>query len=861
MATTTTTRATPVVGRGWRSRRRSSSRRPWSWSSSSRAIADGVDGVDGLLALEDDAVRARARAMTRGDGGGAREGHGSNRNVVTYSPKVFVPVTKTCRDSCGYCAFVEAPSRTRRANYMTLEEIVSVARAGARAGATECLLTLGDRPEAKYDEVREELKEIFGGREDGSTAEYVALAADAVLKETGLIPHVNAGILTRDELRALRRVSASQGLMLETTSERLLLPGEAHFECDTKKPRARLRAIELAGEERIPFTSGLLVGIGETRRERIESLFALKRLHDKYGHIQELIIQNFLSKPNTAMASRPDCPLEELTWTVAMARVIFGAEMVIQAPPNLTPGQEDGWRALLRSGLNDWGGISPGVTPDFVNAEAPWPHVEELARVCHDEGYTLVPRLPVHPKYLRVDDKRTSVGGSPVWLDDHVAPFVRRLADAEFLARGVSWSPGRPESEFKKESVDIVGVNGGVPFRRTSKDPSTCIISHDVRAALAALASADQAFTDDDIVTCLQARGDDFDAVCSAADALREEQCGDIVSFANNRNINYTNICTLACTFCSFSKGKTRAEEVELRGNPYLLDFDEVSRRTAEAWARGATEVCMQGGIHPSFTGEDYLGFIRAAKAGAPDIHVHAFSPLEISHGAQTMKMTTREYLKLLFDAGLGSLPGTAAEVLDDEVRKTLCPDKLTAAEWLQVVEDAHSVGVPTTSTIMFGHIDADGPHAWARHLRSIRDLHARTHGFTEFVPLPFVHFEAPAYRSGNSRKGPTLRECVLMHAVARLVLGPVGIKNIQASWVKMGPELASHLLHAGCNDMGGTLMNESITRAAGATFGQEIDSTRMREIIASAGRIPRQRTTLYADVTTLYADVTTVVP
>ena len=800
--------------------------------------------MDGLLALGDDETRARAReamtTRTTTSGGGIGMWN-RNRNVVTYSPKVFVPVTKTCRDACGYCAFAETPSGTK-ASYMTLEEIVRV----ARAGATECLLTLGDRPEAKYAEVREELKEIFGGREDGSTAEYVALAAEKVLAETGLIPHINAGILTRDELRALRRVSASQGLMLETTSERLLLPGEAHFACDTKKPQTRLRAIALAGEERIPFTSGLLIGIGETRRERLESLFALKRLHDKHGHIQELIIQNFLSKPNTAMASRPDCPLDELTWTVAVARVIFGADMVIQAPPNLTPGQEDGWRALLRSGLNDWGGISPGVTPDFVNAEAPWPHVEELARVCHEEGYTLVPRLPVHPKYLRVDDKRTNVGGFPVWLDEHVAPFVRRLADAEFLARGVSWSPGRPENE-RKESVDIVGVNGGVPFRRTGREQRK--VSHDVRAALDALASADEGFTDDDIVTCLQARGDDFDAVCSAADALRKEQCGDIVSFANNRNINYTNICTLACTFCSFSKGKTRAEEVELRGNPYLLDFDEVSRRTAEAWARGATEVCMQGGIHPSFTGEDYLGFIRAAKAGAPDVHVHAFSPLEISHGAQTMKMTTREYLKLLSDAGLGSLPGTAAEVLDDEVRKTLCPDKLTAAEWLRVVEDAHSVGVPTTSTIMFGHIDADGAHAWARHLRSIRDLHARTHGFTEFVPLPFVHFEAPAYRSGNSRKGPTLRECVLMHAVARLVLGPVGIKNIQASWVKMGPDLASHLLHAGCNDMGGTLMNESITRAAGATFGQEIDSTRMREIITSAGRIPRQRTTLYADV------------
>jgi len=798
----------------------------------SRARARGNAGttMEEVLALDDAALREAARARVEGS------------NVATFSAKVFVPVTKACRDECGYCAFVEAPGKGKR-SYMTIDEIVDVARRGKKAGATECLLTLGDRPELKYDNVREELNELLG-RRGGSTADYVAIAAERVLAETGLIPHVNAGILTRAELKMLRRVSASQGLMLESTSERLLLPGEAHFECDTKKPQTRLRAIALAGEERIPFTSGLLIGIGETRRERLESLFALKDLHDKYGHIQELIIQNFLAKPNTAMENHPNPSIEELTWTVAAARVIFGADMVIQAPPNLTPGQEDGWRALLRSGINDWGGISPGVTPDFVNAEAPWPHLDALSRVCHEEGFTLAPRLPVHPKYLRVDDQRTSVGGSAFWLDDNVSPFVRRLADAEFLARGVSWSPGRPESN-EKESVDIVGVDGGVPFRRTGNEKRR--VSNNVSAALHALAN-DENYSNDDIVALLQARGDDFDFVCTAADALRKEQCGDIVSFANNRNINYTNICSLACTFCSFSKGKTKAEEVELRGKPYLLDFDEVSRRTAEAWARGATEVCMQGGIHPSFTGEDYLGFIRAAKAGASEIHVHAFSPLEISHGAKSMGMSNREYLKLLSDAGLGSLPGTAAEVLDDEVRKSLCPDKLTASEWLAVVEDAHSVGLPTTSTIMFGHIDTDGAHAWARHLRAIRDLHIRTQGFTEFVPLPFVHFEAPVYKAGNSRKGPTLRECILMHAVARLVLGPVGIKNIQASWVKMGPELASHLLHAGCNDMGGTLMNESITRAAGATFGQEIDSTTMRQIIISAGRIPRQRTTLYAD-------------
>ena len=764
--------------------------------------------------------------------GGWREGaRRANANVVTFSPKVFAPLTRACRDACGYCAFVETPSSEGDGAgvYMTIEEVVAVARAGARAGATECLLTFGDRPEAAHEAARAALRRL--GCE--STVEYAVKACEAVMQETGLLPHVNAGVLTREELKMLRRVSASQGLMLESTSERLFEPGGAHEGCETKRPKIRLRCIELAGEERIPFTSGLLVGIGETREERVDALLALRDLHDAHGHIQELIIQNFLAKPGTAMENYPDTPLEELTWTVSAARLIFGPDMVIQAPPNLTPGQEAGWRELLRAGANDWGGISP-VTPDHVNAEAPWPHIEELSAVCAGEGFALVPRLAVHPEYLRLDDARASLGGSAAWLDANVAPYLRKLADGEFLVRGTTWSPGRPD-DAARDSVDVVGVNGAVPSHRRAE------CSEEVMASIAAILGKN--YDADDIVTCLQARGGDFDRVCQVANEMRQEQCGDVVTFVNNRNINYTNICTLACTFCSFSKGKA-AEE--LRGSPYLLDLDEVAERTREAWARGATEVCMQGGIHPSFTGEDYLAFIKAAKRGAPNIHIHAFSPLEIAHGAETLGLTTRDYLSVLKDAGLGSLPGTAAEVLDDDVRKTLCPDKLTTSEWLAVVEDAHAVGVPTTSTIMFGHVDADGPHAWARHLEAIRDLHVKTGGFTEFVPLPFVHFEAPTYRVGASRKGPTLRECILMHAVARLVLGPVGITNIQASWVKMGPEFASHLLHAGCNYMCGTLMNESITRAAGATFGQEIDAKEMRRLIAAAGRIPRQRTTVY---------------
>jgi len=806
------------------------------------------DAVGRLLAMSASEASAAALDVMRERSSRSSEASSSS-STVTFSPKVFVPLTRACRDACGYCAFVEDPTKKDVSSvYMSMDEILAVARAGARAGATECLFTFGDRPEAAHASAREALKAL--GYE--STIEYCVAACETVMRETGLLPHVNAGVLTRDELRMLRAVSASQGLMLETTSERLLEPGQAHAGCETKRPKTRLRVIEIAGEERIPFTSGLLIGIGETREERLDALFELKRLHDAHGHIQELIIQNFLAKPGTDMENHPNPPLEELTWTVAAARLIFGADMAIQAPPNLTPGQESGWRALLHAGANDWGGISP-VTPDHVNAEAPWPHISQLAAVCEEEGYTLVPRLPVHPKYLRLDNPSTSIGGANQWLDPNVAPYLRRLADAEFFVRGTSWSPGRPESADDDDGVDIVSVNGGVPFKRLQGKEQSSPTRRSSRILRAIDAISRNEYDENDIVACLQARGSDFDQVCKTANQLREEQCGDFVSFVNNRNINYTNICTLACTFCSFSKGKA-AEE--LRGSPYLLDLEEVERRTAEAWSRGASEVCMQGGIHPSFTGNDYLAFIQAAKRGAPDIHIHAFSPLEISHGAKTMKMSTREYLRLLKEAGLGSLPGTAAEVLDDKVRKVLCPDKLSAQEWLDVVADAHAVGVPTTSTIMFGHVDSDGPRAWARHLIALRDLHLKTGGFTEFVPLPFVHFEAPTYRSGNSRKGPTLRECILMHAVARLVLGPAGIVNIQASWVKMGPEFASHLLHAGCNDMGGTLMNESITRAAGATFGQEIDARAMRQIITSAGRQPRQRTTLYADVPVERIDV-----
>ncbi|BDA50059.1 FO synthase [Coccomyxa sp. Obi] len=783
---------------------------------------------------------------------------------VTFSPKVFIPLTRLCRDECGYCTFAQPPVPGRR-SYMTMEEVLQVSSIGAQQGATEVLFTLGDKPELQYPEARSELRQM--GHE--TTLEYVAAAAAMVTRETGLLPHINAGTMGLAEVQALRQVSAGQGLMLETASRRLMQPGMPHHNCPDKEPALRLATIEAAGQAVVPYTSGILVGIGETRLERIESLLALRDLHQQYGHIQELIIQNFVPKINTAMADTAEPPFNELLWTVAVARLLFGPTMNIQAPPNLTPGlagADLGWRALVNAGANDFGGISP-LTKDYVNPEKPWPHVADLAAAVAACGKALVPRLTVYPE---------TVNQAEQWFDssggrNSILAAVLRQADGSGLARGSKWCPGLSTSEEKATPANSFADRDGsahastsgagdlrssIPLPRMKKGvrrwqvevgasgllegcegPPT---SPEVKELLDRVLHRGHELSEDEITALFYARGADFDAICRAADTLRERLCGNTVAYAVNRNINYTNRCTYACGFCAFSKGRI-AEE--LRGAPYLLPYSEVTRRTAEAWDRGATEVCMQGGIHPDFTGDTYLRLLEAAKAGAPDVHVHAFSPLEVTQGAATLGWPLRKYLTALKDAGLGSLPGTAAEVLDDEVRAIICPDKLSTSLWLEVIETAHDVGLPTTSTIMFGHVD--GPRNWARHLMALRALQQRTAGITEFVPLPFVHMEAPIYLKGRARRGPTLHECFLMHAVARLVFG-AALPNIQASWVKMGPERAAALLSSGCNDMGGSIMNESITRAAGAKHGQELPPERMEELIIAAGRTPRQRTTLY---------------
>jgi FO synthase len=771
-------------------------------------------------------------------------GHG---RLVTYSPKVFIPLTKLCRDVCGYCTFARPPRRGERA-YMSEEEVLEVARSGAAAGCGEALFTLGDKPELRYRVAREELAALGCS----TTLEYLARCARLVLEETGLLPHVNPGVMTQADVRALRGVSASQGLMLETTAARLAQRGGPHWASPDKLPARRLETIEAAGEARVPFTTGILIGIGETRRDRLEALLAIRDLDERFGHIQEVIVQNFRAKPGTRMANATEPALDELLWTCAAARLVLGARRNIQAPPNLSYAD---FPRLLDAGISDWGGVSP-VTVDHVNPEAPWPELEQLREGTRSRGLELAPRLTVYPEYVAEPED---------WLDPAVAHHVLALADGEGLAREDDWAAGAPEQPFSRAAASFEGApsllpaaslqgkdahvgNGSVPnaFRTKAASPrAPCAprqaLSPPIAAALAKVRDAVE-LAEEDVAELFRARGHDFAAVVAAADVLRREMCGDTVSYVVTRNINYTNVCYFRCGFCAFSKGKLAAN---LRGAPYLVPLDEIVRRCEEAWERGGTEVCLQGGIHPAFTGDFYVDICRAIKEVLPDLHVHAFSALEVWQGAATLGLPLREYLERLQTAGLASLPGTAAEILDDEVRAVICPDKVTTDQWLEVHEIAHNVGLRSTTTIMFGHVD--GPRNWARHLVRLRDQQRRSGGFTEFVPLPFVHMEAPIYLQGRARRGPSFREAVLMHAVGRLALHP-WITNIQASWVKLGVAGAQAVLRAGANDLGGTLMNESISRAAGASHGQELPPEAMEAAIRAVGRTPRQRTTLYAD-------------
>ncbi len=772
--------------------------------------------------------------------------------VVTYSPKVFIPVTRLCRDRCHYCTFVETPgqaAREGREPYLSPDEILAVASDGAALGCLEALFTLGDRPEERWPEARAWLDE----RGYDSTLAYVRAMAVRVLEETGLLPHLNPGVMSWEELNRLKPVSPSMGMMLETTSRRLYeTKGLAHYGSPDKDPEVRMRVLEDAGRLSIPFTTGLLVGIGETLTERAETIFALRRVSRAYGAVQEVIVQNFRAKPDTAMRHTDDLDLDEYRAAIAVTRIVLGPKARVQAPPNLV--DLDECRALLAAGVDDWGGVSP-LTPDHVNPERPWPSLDRLREVTAEGGFELRARLTVHPEYVRA--------GEP-WLDPRISAHVAAVATTDGLARpdvrpsGLPWqepdggfaSVGRVDlhaavdSEGRTEDrrSDFANVYGDWDAVKSAADGVSrlaALAPQPPSEAIAALRAAEADpgnLSDEHALTLMTAEGDLLDQVCRLADDLRKETVGDEVTYVVNRNINFTNVCYVGCRFCAFAQRRTDADA-------YSLSLDQVADRAEEAWDLGATEVCMQGGIDPELPATGYFDLVTAVKQRVPDMHVHAFSPMEVVNGTARTGLSIEDFLIKAREAGLGSLPGTAAEILDDEVRWVLTKGKLPTRTWVEVVTTAHRLGIPTTSTMMYGHVD--NPRHWVGHLRVLSRIQDETGGFTEFVPLPFVHTSAPIYLAGVARPGPTLRDNLAVHAMARILLHG-RITNIQTSWVKLGVDGTRAMLKAGANDVGGTLMEETISRMAGSEHGSAKTVAELTEIGAGIGRPVRERTTTY---------------
>ena len=823
-----------------------------------RVLARARDGK----ALDRDEAATLMRA--RGEQLGSLLGHAARvrdaglvqagrPGVITYSRKVFIPVTRLCRDRCAYCTFVTVPGRLD-SMYLSPDEILQIARDGAALGCKEALFTLGDRPEDRWPQAREWLD--AHGYDD--TLSYVRAMAILVLEETGLLPHLNPGVLSWQDFQRLKPVAPSMGMMLETTAERLFTErGGPHFGSPDKDPKVRLRVLEDAGRSAVPFTTGILIGIGETLAERADAIFAIRQVAREYGGVQEVIVQNFRAKPDTRMRSAPDAELDDLAATIAVTRLVLGPGARIQAPPNLIGDQ---YQLILSAGIDDWGGVSP-LTPDHVNPERPWPQLDDLAAQTAAGGFELRERLTIYPGYLREP-----------WLDPRLAGHVAALADpATGLAdpdarpRGLPWQEpdggwgealagtGRTDlhvsidttgrtDDRRADFAEVYGdwdeikgrITPGAGTRPGAGAPAR--LRTEVAAALRSAERDPAGISDAEALALLDADGPELEALAALADGLRADTVGDDVTFVVTRNINFTNVCYTGCRFCAFAQRRTDADA-------YTLSLSQVADRAQEAWAAGATEVCMQGGIHPDLPGTAYFDLAAEVKRRCPDLHVHAFSPMEVMNGASRTGMSVREWLIAAREAGVDSLPGTAAEILDDEVRWVLTKGKLPAAAWIEVITTAHELGIKTTSTMMYGHVDT--PAHWVGHLRVLRGIQERTGGFTEFVPLPFVHASSPIYLAGLARPGPTRRENRTVHAVARIMLHGA-IDNIQCSWVKLGEDACRDVLRGGVNDLGGTLMEETISRMAGSENGSYKTISDLRALVAPTGRPLRQRTTAY---------------
>ncbi len=829
------------------------------------AALDVAEATVLLAARGDDLARLTTVAARVRDAGLEAAGR---PGTVTYSPKVFIPVTKLCRDRCHYCTFVESPGQLERAGhgmFLSPDEILDIARQGAELGCAEALFTLGDRPEDRWPQAKAWLDE--SGYD--STLAYVRAMAIRVLEETGLLPHLNPGVMSWEEMNRLKPVSPSMGMMLETTSRRLFeTKGEAHHGSPDKDPAVRIRVLEDAGRLSVPFTTGLLIGIGEDLTERAESIFELRRVARQYGNVQEVIIQNFRAKPDTAMRHTDDLGLEEYVAAIAVSRLVLGPKVRLQAPPNLV--DLDECQALLGAGVDDWGGVSP-LTPDHVNPERPWPSLERLRDITATAGFTLRGRLTAHPEYVLAGE---------AWIDPRVSAHVAALADDDGLLRdgvrptGLPWqepdggfatagagrgrtdlhtavdTEGRTEdrrSDFDNVYGDWDSLKEGIATQsdHTPVEPVETRISRSSinggpgSAALKAAEKDPGSLSDEHALTLMTAEGDLLDQVIRLADDLRRETVGDDVTYVVNRNINFTNVCYVGCRFCAFAQRRTDADA-------YSLSMSQVADRAEEAWKLGATEVCMQGGIDPELPGTAYFDLAAAVKQRVPEMHVHAFSPMEIVNGSSRTGLSFEDFLIKARESGLDTIPGTAAEILDDEVRWVLTKGKLPTRTWIEVVTTAHKVGVRSSSTMMYGHVD--NPRHWVQHLRVLSRIQDETGGFTEFVPLPFVHNSSPIYLAGVARPGPTMRDNLAVHAMARILLHG-RIDNIQTSWVKLGVDGTRAMLDAGANDVGGTLMEETISRMAGSEHGSAKTVAELVEIGAGIGRPVVQRGTTYTEV------------